>query len=60
MTGMRNAWVALALSAFFLVLSVPAYRDMERLLIGLAAVSLLVALAIVGFTAAGARRPEAD
>lgn len=56
----RNAFVALVLGVFFLLLAIPANRDMERLLIGVGVVMLLVALAIIGFVAAEMKRGDAS
>lgn len=54
--GVRRAWLPLTLAACCFVLSWPAFRDLERLLIGLGVISALLAAAIIGFTASS----EAD
>ncbi|RYE80505.1 MAG: hypothetical protein EOO74_02055 [Myxococcales bacterium] len=51
-SGVRRAWLPLALAVFCFALAVPAVRDLERLFVGLGVLSLLIGLAITGFTAA--------
>ena len=54
--GARNAFISLALGVFFLLLAIPANRDMERLLIGVGVIMVLIALGFTGFLVAERRR----
>jgi hypothetical protein len=58
--GLRRGWLALALGLFCFVLAVPAFQDLERLLIGLGVLCVLLGVAITGFTAAQTDRAQRD